>query len=75
MYARHIQDLKNAVGVLQEVLNDWIQTGKIPEAEWGKTRKLEFQDELRHRNERIAQLNRFTCTACPDFEEHVSPHF
>lgn len=67
-----ISAMNAAVQSLQGVLNEWLQGGSIPEAAWGKTRRLEFQDLLRRRDELIRRLDKFACTSCPNFEEHVS---
>ncbi|KAI0800779.1 antiviral helicase [Fomes fomentarius] len=65
-----ISAMNAAVQSLQGVLNEWLQAGSIPEAAWGKTRRLEFQDLLRRRDELIRRLDKFACTSCPKFEEH-----
>ena len=56
---------------MHETLDQWLQAGSIPEVEWGKTRRLEFQEVLRHRDTLAAKLSKFTCSSCPDFGQHV----
>lgn len=64
--------MKAAIKQLQGVLEGWLQSDGIKEVEWAKTRRLEFQELLRHRDTLIGTLDTFTCKSCPHFEEHVS---
>ena len=69
-------EMNATIQQLQGVLNDWLQKNSIPEPVWARKRFLEFQEVLRHRDALAAKLEEFTCTSCPNFEEHVSelPH-
>ncbi|TBU50014.1 antiviral helicase [Dichomitus squalens] len=57
---------------LQGVLNGWLQKNFIPEPVWARRRFLEFQELLRHRDALAAKLGEFTCTSCPDFDDHYN---
>ena len=71
MRTQHVQYLSNGLIAMLEVLKEWVQAGFIPEVSWGKTRRLEFQEVLRHRDALAARLDGFACTQCPSFEQHV----
>ncbi|KAM5536013.1 hypothetical protein V8D89_010271 [Ganoderma adspersum] len=68
----HIGPMKAAIKQLQGVLEGWLQSDSIKEVEWAKTRRLEFQELLRHRDTLAGTLDTFTCTSCPRFEEHYA---
>ncbi|PIL31494.1 hypothetical protein GSI_06196 [Ganoderma sinense ZZ0214-1] len=67
-----IGQMNAVIKELQGVLADWLQNNGIKEVEWAKTRRLEFQELLRHRDTLVGLLDTFTCTSCPCFEEHYA---
>lgn len=71
-YGRRMSQLESTVRLLSAILGHWLADQKIPEVDWNKVRSLEFQENLRARDELSKKLPEFTCTQCLDFEEHVS---
>ncbi|KAI1794031.1 antiviral helicase [Ganoderma leucocontextum] len=67
-----IGKMNDIIKELQGVLDSWLQGNGIKEVEWAKTRRLEFQELLRHRDTRANTLETFACTSCPHFEEHYA---
>ncbi|PCH34097.1 antiviral helicase [Wolfiporia cocos MD-104 SS10] len=65
-----IAAMKAAVQSLSEVLEQWLQSENITEAEWTRIRTLEFQETLRLRNQLVERLDSCSCTQCSDFDDH-----
>ncbi|KAG8904178.1 hypothetical protein FRB99_002126 [Tulasnella sp. 403] len=68
--SRRISVMQAAAVRIQDVCRDWIRQGLIPELDWAKMKKLEFQECLRERNAMAQRLNGRVCTSCPNFESH-----
>lgn len=58
---------------LVEVREELTGNAELPEVEWTRMRKLEFQDLLKQRMVLSDRLARLVCRSCPDFDNHVSP--
>ncbi|EMD42321.1 hypothetical protein CERSUDRAFT_90937 [Gelatoporia subvermispora B] len=69
-YGRRMSQMESTVRLLSAILGHWLADQKIPEVDWNKVRSLEFQENLRARDELSKKLPEFTCTQCLDFEEH-----
>ncbi|KAK7686619.1 hypothetical protein QCA50_010219 [Cerrena zonata] len=69
-----ISSMNQAIASLKDVLQKWKAEGDvIPEVDWTtKIKALEFQDTLRARDELVANLPKYGCTLCEDFEQHYA---
>ncbi|OCH88756.1 antiviral helicase [Obba rivulosa] len=70
LYSRKISQLDSTVRLVSAILRHWLADQKIPEVDWNKVRSLEFQENVRAREELSKKLLGFACTQCSDFEEH-----
>lgn len=71
---RHrISRMREAVRSLAAIVEEWSDTGSIPEVDWSRMRSLEFQEILRARDSLANKLGEYSCVHCPDFVNHVSP--
>ncbi len=65
--------MNNAIRLLQELLDEWLLSGKLPEVDWkSRTRVLQLQELLRARDGLLQQISTYVCRQCPDFHDHVS---
>ncbi|THV06548.1 ATP-dependent RNA helicase [Dendrothele bispora CBS 962.96] len=67
-----ISKMNEAISLLGEVSEEWIENGLVPEIDWGRMRMLEFQEALTARNELIKRLPGYACLLCENFEDHYS---
>ncbi|OAX42662.1 ATP-dependent RNA helicase [Rhizopogon vinicolor AM-OR11-026] len=58
------------INSLQILVEKWVSTGSIPEANWGRVRTLDFQDTLRTRNDLDKHREGLSCTLCGEFDDH-----
>ncbi|PSS29697.1 hypothetical protein PHLCEN_2v2845 [Hermanssonia centrifuga] len=69
--AHRISAMNNAIRLLQELLDEWLLSGKLPEVDWkSRTRALQLQELLRTRDGLLQQTSTYVCTECPDFHDH-----
>jgi antiviral helicase SKI2 len=72
---RHrISRMKEAIGALEALIEEWLPRGTIPEADWARLRSLEFQEILRARDTLAERLKPLGCVLCNEFHDHVSHH-
>lgn len=70
---RHlISRMKDGIAELRLLLDEWLLSGCIPEADWERIRDLEFQETLRSRDVVIGQLSTRACRLCPEFLDHLA---
>lgn len=73
LYGRRISVMTGAIQLLAKLLTNWAPLENIPELNWkGVMRSLDFQELLGERDELVQRLPRFSCTSCPQFNDHVS---
>lgn len=66
-----ISRMRDGISALQALIDEWVPSGTIPEADWERLRAFEFQENLRLRESAIQSLQATTCAQCPQFKEHV----
>lgn len=64
--------MREAAASLNDLAEEWLVAGSVPEVDWGRVRTLEFQETLRSRETLMQRLQRFGCALCEKFEQHVS---
>jgi antiviral helicase SKI2 len=64
--------MREALALLQGLVNEWSATTALPEVDWARMRALDFQDALRSRNTLVQRLQGRACLLCSDFNDHVS---
>ncbi|KAJ7116795.1 antiviral helicase [Mycena crocata] len=70
---RHlISRMREALALLQSLVNEWSTSTAIPEVDWARMRALDFQDTLRSRNSTVKRLESRACLLCSDFNDHYS---
>ncbi|KAF7307318.1 ATP-dependent RNA helicase [Mycena indigotica] len=70
---RHlISRMREALALLQGLVDEWNASTVIPEVDWARMRSLEFQETLRARNSRVEKLSGRECLLCGDFERHYA---
>ncbi|KAJ7103133.1 antiviral helicase [Mycena belliarum] len=70
---RHlISRMREALALLESLVNEWAINNIIPEVDWARMRALDFQDTLRSRNTLVKRLENRACLLCTDFEDHYS---
>ncbi|TCD65475.1 hypothetical protein EIP91_002593 [Steccherinum ochraceum] len=70
---RRISAMRSVVRLLSELMQTWAPLENIPELGWkGVMRSLDFQELLGERNELAERLPAFSCTSCPDFDDHYA---
>ncbi|KAJ7897302.1 antiviral helicase [Mycena olivaceomarginata] len=70
---RHlISRMREALALLQGLVNEWSATTALPEVDWARMRALDFQDALRSRNTLVQRLQGRACLLCSDFNDHYS---
>ncbi|KAJ7150328.1 ATP-dependent RNA helicase [Mycena filopes] len=67
-----ISRMREALALLQDIVNEWSTSAAIPEVDWARMRALDFQDTLRSRNTLVKRLETRACLLCGDFAEHYS---
>jgi antiviral helicase SKI2 len=65
--------MRDAVNQLNTLAQEWVQAEQshVPEVDWGRMRRLEFQETLRCRDALAQGIQTIPCLSCPDFETHV----
>ncbi|KAF9469690.1 antiviral helicase [Collybia nuda] len=70
---RHlISRMKDGINILQNLIQDWLDVGSIPENDWNRMKALDFQEILRSRESLVRKLLTRACTLCSDFSHHYS---
>ncbi|KAJ7070626.1 antiviral helicase [Mycena amicta] len=70
---RHlISRMREALSLLQGLVDEWNAVTVVPEVDWARMRSLEFQETLRGRNARVERLSSRACLLCSSFEQHYS---
>ncbi|KAJ7204463.1 antiviral helicase [Mycena pura] len=70
---RHlISRMREALALLQGLVDEWSSSSTLPEVDWARMRALDFQDTLRSRNARVKRLEGRACLLCSDFDQHYS---
>ncbi|KAJ7508688.1 ATP-dependent RNA helicase [Mycena galericulata] len=67
-----ISRMREALTLLQGIVNEWSTSTSIPEVDWARMRALDFQDTLRTRNTLVKRLDSRACLLCSDFNDHYS---
>lgn len=60
-----------AVTSLQLTVQDWLSRKAIPEVDWERMRRIEFQEALQARNVTFQRVQNLSCTLCEQFDDHV----
>ena len=69
---RHlISHMNAAIKELDNLTDEWLAAGHIPEVDWSKIRLMDFQDALRSRTAIAKRLEGKGCVLCEKFDEHV----
>ncbi|KAL0951772.1 hypothetical protein HGRIS_008443 [Hohenbuehelia grisea] len=70
---RHrIKPMKEALGVLYELSQEWQSATEVPEVDWAKLRMLDFQETLQRRTSLAATLQGHECKLCGEFKDHYA---
>ncbi|KAJ7687413.1 translation repressor [Mycena rosella] len=67
-----ISRMRDALALLQSLVDEWSAGSAIPEVDWARMRALDFQDTLRSRNALVKRLESRACLLCSDFDDHYS---
>lgn len=74
-----VAPMKTLVVELRNLVKDeWMSGGRIPEIDWSRVRKFEFQESLSRRDAVAAKLgsqSQWNCLDCENFKHHVRRFF
>ena len=62
---------QEATTQLENLANEYSNSGHIPEVDWARMRVFEFQELLSRRISLARDLEGLSCVLCEDFEQHV----